>query len=67
MFFSKLAKDNEWEFIVTNRTQYGVMLLTDDEFDCPNCGDIIDYDEYVNGDEAYSCPFCGEYLIPYSS
>jgi predicted RNA-binding Zn-ribbon protein involved in translation (DUF1610 family) len=43
------------------------MLLTDDEFDCPNCGDTIDYDEYVDGDEAYSCPFCDEYLIPYSS
>ena len=33
MFFSKLAKKREWEFIVANRKQHGAMLLTDDEFD----------------------------------
>ena len=67
MFFSELAKEREWESIVANRKQHGDMFLTDDDFDCPNCGDTIDYNEYVNGDEAYGCPFCGEYLTPYSS
>lgn len=56
-------KEEEWETIVSNRKSAGTMLLMDDEFDCPECGDMIDFDDFIDGDEPYGCPSCGRSLL----
>ena len=62
MSLAKQIKEREWELIIATLKENGVISMLDDEFDCPNCGETIDYEEYMDGDEPYGCPFCGDSL-----
>lgn len=62
MSLAKQLKRHEWEIIVSGRKEAGLMSMFDDEFDCPSCGEVIDYETFMDGDEPYGCPHCGIYL-----
>ena len=62
MSLAKQLKRHEWEIIVFGRKEEGLMSMFDDEFGCPSCGETIDYETFMDGDEPYGCPHCGIYL-----
>lgn len=63
MFISKLIKEHEWELITSAYKKSGMMSVFDDEFECPECGDIVDFDDFMDGNEPYGCPSYGESLL----
>ena len=63
MFISELTKEHEWELITSAYKETGVMSVFDDDFECPECGDIVDFNDFMDGSEPYGCPSCGEQLL----
>lgn len=64
MRLSKQIKARQWENIIAERKRGSLILITDDTFECAECGREIDYDSYMDSDEEYCCPFCGEEILP---
>lgn len=64
-WFNKLAKQREWEEILSDMKYHDAMPPFDNEFSCSECGETITYDIYMESDAGYCCPFCSEYFLPY--